>query len=151
VSLALAGVVTPGNHLIGDGGKAIAAFARRAGIPFHGPCRRRESRHPRRRICTSTTSTPITAVLAVAQPLQRRRHQEPAQLPRLAARSRSLGRQTRTAKLDQRRYRKQPIPTDIAIRASYRPCLTARSCSRATEGPRRGAAPAEHERLGCLG
>ncbi|HEV7479678.1 MAG TPA: hypothetical protein VGO05_05265 [Roseiarcus sp.] len=35
VSLALAGVVTPGNHLIGDGGKAIATFARRAGIPFH--------------------------------------------------------------------------------------------------------------------
>ena len=35
VSLALAGVVTPGNHLIGDGGKAIAAFARKAGIPFH--------------------------------------------------------------------------------------------------------------------
>ena len=32
---ALAGVVTPGNHLIGDGGKAIATFARRAGIPFH--------------------------------------------------------------------------------------------------------------------
>src|SRR5580692_10075625 len=35
VGLALAGVVTPGNHLIGDGGKAIATFARRAGIPFH--------------------------------------------------------------------------------------------------------------------
>jgi transposase-like protein len=35
VSLALAGVVTPGNPLIGDGGKAIATFARRAGIPFH--------------------------------------------------------------------------------------------------------------------
>src|ERR1700734_2431994 len=35
VSLALAGVVTPGNHLIGDGGKAIATFARRAGIAFH--------------------------------------------------------------------------------------------------------------------
>ena len=34
VSLALAGVVTPGNHLIGDGGKAIATFAR-SGIPFH--------------------------------------------------------------------------------------------------------------------
>jgi transposase-like protein len=62
VSLALAGVVTPGNHLIGDGGKAIATFARRAGIPFHGPCRRRESRRPRRRTCTSTTSTPTTAV-----------------------------------------------------------------------------------------
>jgi transposase-like protein len=35
VGAALAGVVTPGNHLIGDGGKAIAAFARKAGIPFH--------------------------------------------------------------------------------------------------------------------
>ena len=35
VGTALAGVVTPGNHLIGDGGKAIAAFARKARIPFH--------------------------------------------------------------------------------------------------------------------
>ena len=35
VGAALAGVVTPGNHLVGDGGKAIAAFARKAGIPFH--------------------------------------------------------------------------------------------------------------------
>ena len=35
VSLALAGIVTPGNPLIGDGGKAIATFARRAGIAFH--------------------------------------------------------------------------------------------------------------------
>jgi transposase-like protein len=35
VAAALASVITPGNHLIGDGGKAIAAFARRAGIPFH--------------------------------------------------------------------------------------------------------------------
>ena len=61
VSLALAGIVTPGNHLIGDGGKAIATFARRAGIAFH-TVRRRESRPPRRRTCTSTTSTPITAV-----------------------------------------------------------------------------------------
>jgi hypothetical protein len=31
---ALAGVVTPDNRLIGDGGKAIAAFARKAGIPL---------------------------------------------------------------------------------------------------------------------
>ena len=53
----------------------------------------------------------------VAQPLQRRRHQEPAKLSRMAPRSRSLGRQTRTAKLDQRRDRKRTIPTDIAIRA----------------------------------
>ena len=35
IGAALAGVVTGENHLIGDGGKAIAAFARRAGIPFH--------------------------------------------------------------------------------------------------------------------
>ena len=35
VGSALAGVVTAANHLIGDGGKAIAAFARKAGIPFH--------------------------------------------------------------------------------------------------------------------
>ena len=61
VGAALAGVVTPGNHLVGDGGKAIAAFARRARIPFHGSCLRPESRPPRRRTCTSTTSTPTTA------------------------------------------------------------------------------------------
>ena len=35
IGAALAGIVTPGNHLIGDGGRPIAAFARRAGIPFH--------------------------------------------------------------------------------------------------------------------
>jgi transposase-like protein len=35
VASALAGVVSPGNHLVSDGGRAIAAFARKAGIPFH--------------------------------------------------------------------------------------------------------------------
>jgi hypothetical protein len=35
IGAALASVITPGNHLVGDGGKAIAAFARKAGIPFH--------------------------------------------------------------------------------------------------------------------
>ncbi len=35
IAAALAGVVTPANHLVGDGGKPLAAFARRAGIPFH--------------------------------------------------------------------------------------------------------------------
>ena len=53
----------------------------------------------------------------VAQPLQRRRHQEPAKLSWMAPRSRSLGRQTRTAKLDQRRDRKRTRPTANAIRA----------------------------------
>ena len=61
VSLALAGIVTPGNHLIGDGGKAIATFARRAGIAFHTvPSPGKPS--PRRRTCISKTSTLITAV-----------------------------------------------------------------------------------------
>ena len=35
IGAALAGVVTPVNHLVGDGGRPIAGFARRAGIPFH--------------------------------------------------------------------------------------------------------------------
>jgi transposase-like protein len=35
IAAALTGVVTSGNHLVGDGGKPLAAFARRAGIPFH--------------------------------------------------------------------------------------------------------------------
>jgi len=35
IGRALGGVVTQDNHLIGDGGRPIAAFARRAGIPFH--------------------------------------------------------------------------------------------------------------------
>ena len=54
---------------------------------------------------------------AMAQPLQRRRHQEPAQLSRLAARPRSLGRPSHAAKLDQGRNRKRPISTAIAISA----------------------------------
>ena len=35
IAAALTGVVTPKNHLVGDGGKPLAAFARRARIPFH--------------------------------------------------------------------------------------------------------------------
>ncbi len=35
IGAALAGVGTPVNHLVGDGGLPIAGFARRAGIPFH--------------------------------------------------------------------------------------------------------------------
>ena len=35
IEAALAGVVTGENHLIGDGGKAIAALARKIKIPFH--------------------------------------------------------------------------------------------------------------------
>ena len=35
IAAALAGLITPDNHLVGDGGRSIAAFARKAGIPFH--------------------------------------------------------------------------------------------------------------------
>jgi hypothetical protein len=35
IAAALAGVVRSDNHLVGDGGRAIAAFARKAGIPLH--------------------------------------------------------------------------------------------------------------------
>jgi transposase-like protein len=35
IAAALTGIVTPGNHLVGDGGKPLAAFARKAKIPFH--------------------------------------------------------------------------------------------------------------------
>jgi transposase-like protein len=35
IAAVLAGVVGPHNHLIGDGGKPLASFARQANIPFH--------------------------------------------------------------------------------------------------------------------
>ena len=35
IAAALTGIVRSANHLVGDGGKPLAAFARRAGIPFH--------------------------------------------------------------------------------------------------------------------
>ena len=55
---------------------------------------------------------------AVAQPLQRRRHQKPAKLPRLAQSPRSLGSTRRPAKMDPQRHRKRTKPTDNAIRAN---------------------------------
>ena len=118
IGAALAGIVTPDNHLIGDGGRPIAAFARRAGIPFHAvPSPGKpalEAPHASAHQQRQRLSRPSEAV---AQPLQRRRHQEPAKLSWMAPRSRSLGRQTRTAKLDQRRDRKRPLSTTNAIRA----------------------------------
>ena len=90
IAAALTGVATPANHLVGDGGKPLAAFARRAGVPFHAvPSPGKPA--PRRRICISTTSTPTTAASSNGSTLQRRRHQEPAKLPRLAPRPRRLG------------------------------------------------------------
>jgi hypothetical protein len=118
IGAALAGIVTPDNHLIGDGGRPIAAFARRAGIPFHAvPSPGKpalEAPHASAHQQRQRLSQPPQAM---AQPIQRRRHQKPSQLSRLAPRPRSLGRQTRAAKLDQRRDRKRPLSTTNAIRA----------------------------------
>ena len=61
---------------------------------------------------------------AMAQPFQRRRHQEPAKLSRLATRARSLGRPNHSTKLDQKRHRKWAIPTTNAIRAIGGHCPT---------------------------
>jgi len=60
VAAALEGVVTAANTVCCDGGAAIGAFARRAGIPAHVlPAPGKPN--PRQRILTSTTSTPATA------------------------------------------------------------------------------------------
>ena len=60
IAAALTGVVTSGNHLVGDGGKPLAAFARKAKIPFPAvPSPGKPSSEAP--ICTSTMSTPATA------------------------------------------------------------------------------------------
>ena len=117
---ALAGVVTPSNHLIGDGGRAIAAFARKAGIPFHAAPspgkptaeRYRTPAHQYRQRLPQPSQ-------AMADAFQRRRHQVPAQLSRMAPRPRSLGRSTGPTDLDQRPYRKRSLPTPNAIRGKH--------------------------------
>ena len=86
----LAGVVTQDNHLIGDAGRPIAAFARRAGIPFHAvpapgkPALQAPHSHIVVNAYHGRSNSGSTA-------LQRRRHQEPAKLSRWR-RARSLGR-----------------------------------------------------------
>ena len=119
IGRALAGVVTQDNHLIGDGGRPIAAPQSRDSVPRGARARKANpasapSAHQQRQRLPRPPQT-------VAQPLQRRRHQEPAKLSWMAPRPRSLGRQTRTAKLDQRRDRQRTIPTTNAIRAKLFP------------------------------
>ena len=81
------------------------------------PCPRRESRPPRRRTCTSTTSTPITAVSSNGSTASTASPPRTCPIISVGGALSKPGRQTRTAKLDQRRYRKRAIPTDNAIRA----------------------------------
>ena len=99
ISAALAGLVTPANHLVGDGGLPIAGFARRAAFPFT-PRPRRASQLPTRPTPHQQCQRLPQPPQAVAQPLQRRRHQKPAKLPRLAQSPRSLGSTRRPAKMD---------------------------------------------------
>ena len=91
MSRALAGIVTPGNHLIGDGGMPIAGFRppRRHSLPRRALAGQANPRgapppHQQRQRLPQPPQ-------AMAQPLQRRRHQKPAQLSRLAQSPRSLG------------------------------------------------------------
>ena len=60
IGAALAGVITPSNHLVCDGGRAIAALARKANPPSRRP-RARQAGPPKRPTSTSTTSTPTIA------------------------------------------------------------------------------------------
>jgi hypothetical protein len=118
IGRALADVVPQDNRLIGDGGRPIAAFARRAGIPFHAvlapgkPAPQAPHLH-------------INHVSAYHGRLKQRLNRfngiATKNLPNYLGWRRALeapGRQTRTAKLDQRRDRQRTIPTANAIRAA---------------------------------
>ena len=117
MSLALAEIVTPGNHLIGDGGKAIATFARRAGIAFHTvPSPGKPS--------PAAPHLHINTVNAyhrrLKQWLNRFNGVATKNLPNYLGWRRALeawGDKLDSAKLDQKRYRKQAIPADNSIRA----------------------------------
>ena len=85
IAAVLTGIVTPSNHLVGDGGKPLAAFAAKPGS-LSTPCLRRESPPPKRRICTSTTSMPTTAASSNGSAVSTASPPKPAQLPRLAPR-----------------------------------------------------------------
>src|ERR1700723_383018 len=87
IGRALAGVVTQDNHLIGDGGRPIAAFARRAGIPFHAvPSPGKPALEAPHASAHQQRQRLLQPPQAMAQPIQRRRHQKPSQLSRLAPR-----------------------------------------------------------------
>ncbi len=104
IGAALTGVVTPENHLVCDGGRAIAAFARKAKIPLHAVPAPGKPTPEEPHLHINTVKRLPRPALAVVGAHQRRGHKDPAKLPRLAARPRSLGRATCSEHLDQRRY-----------------------------------------------
>ena len=81
------------------------------------PFPRPESPGPRRLTCTSTASTPTIAASNYGWLASTASDQEPAELSRMEAGSRSFGRQARSRQLDEERYRKWAISTTNAIRA----------------------------------
>ena len=118
IAAVLTGIVTPSNHLVGDGGKPLAAFARKAGIPFHS-------------VPSPGKPTPQAPHLHInnvnayhsrlKQWLSRFNGVATKNLRRAtsagAAPSKPGARRSRSAKLDQQRNRQWAIPTDNAIRA----------------------------------
>ena len=104
------------NHLVGDGGKPLAAFASRAGNPFHAvPSPGKPT--PRRRTCTSTTSTPTTdassngSIASTASPPRTCQATSAGAAPSKAG-ANALTRQTGSPARSE-----MGIPTDNAIRA----------------------------------
>jgi transposase-like protein len=91
IGTALAGVVTQANHLVGDGGRAIAAFARKAKIPFHAVPAPGKPTAEAPHLHINNVNAYHGRLKQMAGALQRRRHQEPAELSRLATRPRGLG------------------------------------------------------------
>ena len=122
IAAVLTGLVTPANHLVGDGGKPLAAFARRARIPFHA-------------VPSPGKPTPEAPHLHInnvnayhsrlKQWLSRFNGVATKNLPSYLGWRRALeawGQPTRPAKMDPQRNRKRALPTDNAIRAGgYRP------------------------------
>ena len=117
IAAVLTGIVTPSNHLVGDGGKPLAAFARKAGIAFHS-------------VPSPGKPTPQAPHLHInnvnayhsrlKQWLSRFNGVATKNLPSYLGWRRALeawGQTSRSAKLDQQRNRQWAIPTDNAIRA----------------------------------
>ena len=117
IAAALDGVVTPANQFCCDGGTAIVAFARRAGIAAHilpmpgKPNPKGAGFSPQQRQCLPRPPE------RVAAPLPWRRHQKPAELSRLAPHPGSVGPERYIGRHDPRGYRFGALSTNNAIRA----------------------------------
>ncbi len=117
IGAALAGPVTPANHLVGDGGLPIAGFARRAGIPFHAAPSPGKPAPEAPHLHINNVNAYHSRL---KQWLARFNGVATTNLPSYLGwrrASRSLGPTRRPAKMDPQRHRKRAISTDNAIRA----------------------------------